>query len=225
VLAKMAATTDIIADGRLIFGIGAGGSIPSHGPGTHPDPSYVALVRREYEAYGIDVVSSRDALAAFGEACTLIKRLWAEDKPFDFDGRYYRLKDAVCEPKPVQRPRPPILIGSGGERTGLRLVAEHADLWTGTGIDVADFRRKSAILDEHCAAIGRDPKEIGRVVQVMFTAEEPANASGARVPGPSGARDQIAGLIEAGATHVVLAPFGAPSLRWVADEIIRPVSP
>jgi alkanesulfonate monooxygenase SsuD/methylene tetrahydromethanopterin reductase-like flavin-dependent oxidoreductase (luciferase family) len=230
VLAKMAATTDIIADGRLIFGIGAGGSIPGGtGRGTHPDPSYVTMVRRELEAYGIDVVSSADALAAFGEACTLIRRLWAEDKPFDFDGRHYQLKDAICEPKPVQRPGPPILIGSGGERTGLRLVAEHADLWTGTGIDVADFRRKSGILDEHCAAIGRDPKEIGRLVQVMFTAAEPADPEAARVPGPSGIREQIPQLIAAGASHIVLQPMGltetgaTPSPRWLADEIIHPV--
>jgi alkanesulfonate monooxygenase SsuD/methylene tetrahydromethanopterin reductase-like flavin-dependent oxidoreductase (luciferase family) len=224
VLAKMAATTDIIAGGRLIFGIGAGGSIPGGGGrGTHPDPSYVAMVRREFEAHGIDVVSARDALAALGEACTLIKRLWAQDKPFDFDGRYYQLKGAISEPKPVQRPGPPILIGSGGERTGLRLVAEHADLWVGSGMDVATFRRQSAVLDEHCAAIGRDPAQIARLVQVMFTAEEPADPAAARFPGPSGARDQITRLIEAGARHIVLATSGAPSMRWVADEIISPV--
>ncbi|HEY1705369.1 MAG TPA: LLM class flavin-dependent oxidoreductase [Trebonia sp.] len=222
VLAKMAATTDIIADGRLIFGIGAGGSVPKDG-GTHPDSSYVGLVRRELAAYGIDVVSSGTALAALGEACTLIRRLWADDKPFDFDGRYYQLKDAICEPKPVQRPGPPVLIGSGGERTGLRLVAEHADLWVGSGMDAATFRRQSSVLDGHCAAIGRDPKEIGRLTQVMFTAEEPADPSAARFPGPSGARDLITELMAAGATHIVLASPGGQSLRWVADEIIHPV--
>jgi alkanesulfonate monooxygenase SsuD/methylene tetrahydromethanopterin reductase-like flavin-dependent oxidoreductase (luciferase family) len=222
VLAKMAATTDIIADGRLIFGIGAGGSIPKDG-GTHPDSSYVGLVRRELAAYGIDVVSSGTALAALGEACTLIRRLWADDKPFDFEGSHYQLKDAICEPKPVQRPGPPVLIGSGGERTGLRLVSEHADLWVGSGMDAATFRRQSAVLDGHCAAIGRDPGEIGRLAQVMFTAEEPADPSAARIPGPSGARDLITDLIAAGATHLVLAPPGGRSLRWVADEIIAPV--
>jgi hypothetical protein len=80
--------------------------------------------------FGIDVVPAGDALAALAETCTLVKRLWDEEKPFDFDGRFHQLSGAVCEPKPVQRPHPPIMIGSGGERHGLRIVAEHADIWS-----------------------------------------------------------------------------------------------
>lgn len=215
VLAKMAATTDIIAGGRLVFGIGAGGSALR-------DSAYAAMVHREYDAYGIDVVSPGHALAALDEACAMIRRLWTEDEPFDFNGRCYQLKGAICEPKPVQRPGPPVMIGSGGERTGLRIVARHADIWMGASSSVEDFRRKSAVLDEHCAAIGRNPAEITRSVQVIFTADEPADGA-ARYPGPSGARDLIAGYIDAGARHVVLAPIGAPSARWVADEVVRPV--
>jgi alkanesulfonate monooxygenase SsuD/methylene tetrahydromethanopterin reductase-like flavin-dependent oxidoreductase (luciferase family) len=215
VLAKMAATVDVIAAGRLVFGIGAGGSATS-------DPGYAQLVHREYDAFGIDVVPADEALAALAETCTLVKRLWSEERPFDFDGRHYRLSGAVCEPKPVQRPRPPIMIGSGGERHGLRIVAEHADIWSSPTFTAADFRRKSAILDDHCAAIGRDPAEIIRSVQVIFTAQEPSSGT-ARHPGPAAARELLAELIDAGARHCVLACIGIPSVQWVADEVVRPV--
>jgi alkanesulfonate monooxygenase SsuD/methylene tetrahydromethanopterin reductase-like flavin-dependent oxidoreductase (luciferase family) len=213
VLAKMAATVDVIASGRLVFGIGAGGS--SAGRPAEGNPTY-----REYEAYGIGLVTPGEAVAALDEACTLIKRLWDEDQPFDFDGRCYRLTGAVCEPKPVQRPRPPIMIGAGGERSALRVVARHADIWASPAFTAEEFRRKNAVLDDHCAAIGRDPAQITRSAQVFFTAAEPSSA--ARFPGPAGARGLIAELIDAGARHLVLAPIGAPSVRWTADQVIRP---
>src|SRR3984957_13089190 len=197
VLAKMAATVDVIAAGRLVFGIGAGGSATS-------DPGYAQLVH------------------PVAETCPLVKRLWSEEKPFDFDGRWYQLSGAVCEPKPVQRPHPPIMIGSGGERHGLRIVAEHADIWSSPTFPAADFRRKNAVLDDHCAAIGRDPAEIIRSAQVFFTAQEPSSGT-ARHPGPAAARELLAELIDAGARHCVLACIGMPSGRWGADEIIRPV--
>ena len=214
-LAKMAATVDIIAGGRLVFGIGAGG-------GQVRDPAHLNIVRREYDAFGVDVVTPREAVGALGEACTLIEKLWTQDRPFDFDGQYYQLKGAICEPKPVQRPRPPIMIGSAGEQTGLRLVAQHADIWASPTFTAADFRHKTAVLDDHCTAIGRDPASVVRSAQVFFTAQEPADGS-ARFPGPAGARELLTELIGAGARHLVLAPIGQPSLRWVADEIIQPV--
>jgi alkanesulfonate monooxygenase SsuD/methylene tetrahydromethanopterin reductase-like flavin-dependent oxidoreductase (luciferase family) len=215
VLAKMAATVDIIARGRLVFGIGAGGSAVS-------DPRVRGIVDREYAAYGIDIVTPGEALAALGEACTLVKRLWTEDKPFDFPGDCYQLRGAICEPKPVQRPGPPIMIGAGGERA-LRVVAEHADIWASPSFTAEDFRHKSAALDSQCAAIGRDPAEITRSVQVLFTAQEPPSDGSARFPGPTGARALLTELIDAGARHVVLSPIDMPSLRWVADEIVHPV--
>jgi alkanesulfonate monooxygenase SsuD/methylene tetrahydromethanopterin reductase-like flavin-dependent oxidoreductase (luciferase family) len=215
-LAKMAATVDIIAGGRLVFGIGAGGS-------ELPDPALAAMVHREYDAFGIDVVTPGEAQAALSETCTLVRRLWAEKQPFDFEGRCYRLKGAVCEPKPVQRPGPPIMIGAGDGPSALRIVARHADIWVSPAIDAPDFRRKNAALDQRCASIGRDPAEITRSAQVVFTAQEPPPGGSSRFPGPAGTRELLAGLIEAGARHLVLGPIGAPSLQWVADEIIRPV--
>ena len=214
VLAKMAATVDIVAGGRLVVGIGAGGSALA-------DPGYRDMVHREYDAYGIDVVPPGEAVAALAEACTIMKRMWSEDQPFDFDGRCYQLKGAICEPKPVQRPRPPIMIGAGGERSALRVVAEHADIWASPTWTAEEFRHKNAVLDDHCAAIGRDPAQITRSAQVFFTAGDPP--AGSRFPGPVAARDLMAELIDAGARHLVLAALGMPSVQWVADEVIEPV--
>jgi hypothetical protein len=114
------------------------------------------------------------------------------------------------------------MIGSGGERHGLRIVAEHADIWSSPTFTAADFRHKSAILDRHCAAIGRDPAEITRSVQVLFTAKEPSGVA-ARHPGPAAARELLAELIDAGARHCVLGCLDMPSVQWVADEIVNPV--
>jgi alkanesulfonate monooxygenase SsuD/methylene tetrahydromethanopterin reductase-like flavin-dependent oxidoreductase (luciferase family) len=214
VLAKMAATVDIVAGGRLVLGIGAGGSALA-------DPAYRDMVHREYDAYGIDVVPPGEAVAALAEACTIMKRMWSEDQPFDFDGRCYQLKGAICEPKPVQRPRPPIMIGAGGERSALRVVAEHADIWSSPTRTAEEFRHKNAVLDDHCAAIGRDPAQITRSAQVFFAAGDPP--AGSRVPGPAATRELMAELIDAGARHLVLAALGMPSVQWVADEMIEPV--
>jgi alkanesulfonate monooxygenase SsuD/methylene tetrahydromethanopterin reductase-like flavin-dependent oxidoreductase (luciferase family) len=215
VLAKMAATVDVISRGRLEFGIGAGGSEQS-------DPALSQIVHREFDAYGIDVVPTRDAIGALAEALTIIKRMWAEEEPFDFDGRYYQLKGAICEPKPVQRPRPPIMIGAAGEKLSLRVVAEHADIWNcPTRGDVEEFRRKSAVLDEHCAAIGRDPSEIRRSVQVLVGAGQQAQNL-PRIVDLAATRDLLVDFIGAGANHLVLAPIGVP-LRRLVDEIVEPV--
>jgi alkanesulfonate monooxygenase SsuD/methylene tetrahydromethanopterin reductase-like flavin-dependent oxidoreductase (luciferase family) len=218
-LAKMAATVDIISEGRLEFGIGAGGS-------RVPDPQALAFVHREYDAYGVDVVAPSEALAALDEACTIVKRMWTETEPFDFDGRCYRLRGAIGEPKPIQQPHPPILIGAGGERIALRLVAQHADIWNSPTRTVEEFRHKSAVLDEHCRAIGRDPSEITRSVQVLVSSgdqqERPAHVP--QVLGPAAVRDHLVELIDAGVSHVVLAAVSPiPPVRWLADEIVEPV--
>jgi len=201
----------VISGGRLEFGIGAGGS---QLPGAPEAPT--AIVRREFEAYGVPIVPAGQAIAALAEACTLIRRMWTEDDLFDFSGRYYQLHGAVCEPKPLQRPHPPIMIGAGGERVSLRVVAEHADVWNCPARTAEEFRRKSAILDEHCAAIGRDPAEITRSMQVLVPAADPAAT-----------RDLLLTLIDAGATHLVLAPvtpWPDRPAQWLADEIAAPVA-
>src|SRR5436190_17954091 len=117
-LAKMAATADIIAGGRLDFGIGAGGSRVAG-----PNPAV-----REFGAYGVPLVSPGEAVRDLAQTCTLIRRMWTEDQPFGFRGPSIELTDAVCEPKPLQKPHPPIMIGGAGDQV-LRIVAEHADIW------------------------------------------------------------------------------------------------
>jgi alkanesulfonate monooxygenase SsuD/methylene tetrahydromethanopterin reductase-like flavin-dependent oxidoreductase (luciferase family) len=207
-LAKMAATVDQISGGRLEFGIGAGGALIAGSP-------FNESVQREFGAYGIPIVPAAEAVAALGEACELIRRMWTQSEPFDFDGRYYQLTGAVCSPKPVQQPHPPITIGGGGEKVTLRVVAEHADIWNCPGRTADEFKHKNAVLDQHCVAIGRDPAEITRSMQLLVPADD---------PGPT--RDKVLELIEAGVRHVVLAPLGPHReghAHWLADEIIQPV--
>jgi alkanesulfonate monooxygenase SsuD/methylene tetrahydromethanopterin reductase-like flavin-dependent oxidoreductase (luciferase family) len=193
-LANMAATVDQISGGRLVLGIGSGGS-------ANPDPRVLELVRREYGAFGLDMVPPGAAVGALGEACALIRRLWIETEPFDFDGQRYVFRGAICEPKPVQRPHPPILIAATRPRS-LGIVARHGDIWSFPGgADVAEFRRLSQILDDECTAIGRNPAAILRSAQVIVapvaTTVPAAGAVRRRCepsrPGPCRARDGPSG--------------------------------
>ena len=142
VVAKMAAQVDIISGGRLLLGLGAGWQ------------------ENEHEAYGIPFPPMRERLERLDEACHVMRSLWTQRRS-DFNGRYYRLSDAPLDPKPVQTPHPELMIGGGGERVTLRIVAKHADHWNVWG-GPRVVAQKGAILDEHCAAVGRDPKTITR---------------------------------------------------------------
>ncbi len=202
-LAKIAATVDAVSGGRLEFGIGAG-SRPS-----------VSFARREYEAYGLPYHDAAYAVASLAEACTIIRRLWAEDQPFDFDGAYHHLTGAWCNPKPLQRPHPPVLIG-GRSLPTLRVAAEHADVWNMPGGDLGDAVRRSALLDRLCAEIGREPASITRSIILPASYDRPAAT-----------RDAIGGAIDAGFAHVVLglpSPYPANVAQWVADELIGPAA-
>jgi alkanesulfonate monooxygenase SsuD/methylene tetrahydromethanopterin reductase-like flavin-dependent oxidoreductase (luciferase family) len=198
-LAKIATTVDIVSGGRLDFGIGAG-SRPS-----------IPWARREYEAHGLPYNDFTHSVGDLAEACTVIRRLWTEDKPFDFDGSYVHLTGAFGNPKPVQRPHPPIVIGGRATAT-LRVVAEHADVWNIPGGDIEDVIARSALLDRLCAEIGRDPASIARSIYLPVSYDHPGTT-----------RDAIAEATGAGFGHVVLglpAPYPQGVARWVADEII-----
>ena len=200
-LAKIATTVDIVSGGRLDFGIGVG-SRPSH-----------PIARREYEAHGLPFHDTDRAVASLAEACTVIRRLWSEDKPFDFHGDYIQLTGAFGNPKPVQRPHPPIMIGGRSAAT-LRVPAEHADRWNIPGGDIADCISRSALLDRYCAEIGRDPGEITRSIHLAVSYDQPART-----------RSAIAEALDAGFRHVVLglpSPYPPAVARWVADELIIP---
>jgi len=199
VLAKIATTVDIVSGGRLDFGIGAG-SRPS-----------IPWARREYEAHGLPYDDFAHSVGSLAEACTVIRQLWTEDKPFDFDGTYVRLTGAFGNPKPVQRPHPPIVIGGRSTAT-LRVVAEHADVWNMPGGDIEDAVSRSALLDRLCAEIGRDPASVTRSIVLPVSYEN-----------PGATRDAIAEATAAGFGHIVLglaAPYPERVARWVAAEVI-----
>lgn len=199
-LAKIAATVDVVAGGRLDLGLGVG-SRPDH-----------PLARREYESHGLPFHDTADAVASLAESCTVIRRLWTEDEPFDFHGEYLDLIGAFCNPKPVQ-PHVPLLIGGRALAT-LRIVAEHADLWNIPGGDLDDCVARSAMLDRLCEQVGRDPAQITRSMALPVSYDNPA-----------GVRSAVAGALDAGFSHVVLimpAPYPNNAAVWVADEIIRP---
>jgi F420-dependent oxidoreductase-like protein len=142
VLAKMAVTVDHLSGGRLEFGIGAG------------------WAEIEHQMYGIE---GRDHRVGYlSESLQIIKSLFTQERT-NFDGRYYHFKDAIANPKPIQKPYPPIWIGASGATT-LRLVARHADVWNISGVerDTVDLIKQ---LDEACGAVGRDPSEIRRSLQ------------------------------------------------------------
>jgi alkanesulfonate monooxygenase SsuD/methylene tetrahydromethanopterin reductase-like flavin-dependent oxidoreductase (luciferase family) len=198
-LAKIAATVDVVSGGRLNFGIGVGSRTD------------IPWARAEYDAYGLPYHDAAYAVGSLAEACTVIRRLWTEDKPFDFHGSYLSLTGAFCNPKPVQRPGPPFVIGGQAAPT-LRVVAEHADVWNFPGGDVEAAVRRGALLDRFCTEIGRDPASITRSLVLPVSYDQPGST-----------RDSIAAAIDAGFSHVILSlpvPYRENAARWVADEVI-----
>ncbi|MFN8533180.1 MAG: LLM class flavin-dependent oxidoreductase [Dehalococcoidia bacterium] len=157
-MAKMGATIDVMSGGRLILGLGAGS--PTAG--------------REFNRYGWTLDPQPDRIRALGEAIDIIRLMWTEDAP-SYSGRYHQITEAVCDPKPKQRPHPPVFVGASGEKLALRNVARHADGWESSS-NVEDFQRKSALLDRYCQEIGRDPVTIARAVHQMIVIDEPGKA-------------------------------------------------
>lgn len=140
-LAKIAADIDVISNGRIEMGIGAG------------------WYEHEYLAYGYDFPKASVRIGQLEEGVEIIRRMWSEDE-VDFDGRYYQMAGAISRPKPIQDPIP-IWIAGGGEKLTLRLAAKYAD-YTNFGMSLDEFVRKSEILAAHADAVGRDFDEIVR---------------------------------------------------------------
>jgi F420-dependent oxidoreductase-like protein len=193
VAAHMAATIDVISKGRFDFGIGAGWNVYEH------------------ESMDLPLYAPGERIRRLGEACEITKRLFTEDA-VTFEGRYYTLKEARCEPKPVQKPYPPFVIGGSGEQLTLRVTAQYADVWNFAGGDVETFKRKVSILHEHCAAIGRDPSEIELSLQFAMNYDDLAGSAEALRP-----------YVEAGATHLILnlrAPYPQGIVGRLVEEVI-----
>ena len=226
VLAKIGATLDGITGGRLEMGIGAG------------------WFQLEHESLGIPFYTTAERIKRLGEACEVILRMWTEDAA-TYDGTYYHLKDAYCNPKPVQKPHPPILIGGSGEQLTLKMVARYADEWNAFGTpDI--IRHKIEVLEGHCRAIGRDVNTIEKSVGIPLVMSKDSSkldgmlADMASRRGMSmedarssmlwGSPDQISKKIEAyrevGVTHIILsqrAPYDPAMLELFAQEVIPAV--
>jgi F420-dependent oxidoreductase-like protein len=184
VLAKMASTVDIISGGRLIFGLGAG---------------WFELEHREY---GIPFHSIGVRLGRLDETLQIIKLLWTQERA-NFNGKHFNLKNASFNPKPLQKPHPPILIGASGENVALRIVARHAQMWNSFGTPEV-LRSKIALLEEHCQRIGRDAATIEKSVLMNGTLAL------------DDARRQVDAYAEAGVTHIIFSVSPADR-SWVSS--------
>ncbi|MDA2918810.1 TIGR03560 family F420-dependent LLM class oxidoreductase [Desulfobacterota bacterium AH_259_B03_O07] len=140
-LAKMGSTLDVISNGRLEFALGAG------------------WFETEYEAYGYEFPDTVTRIEQLAESVRIIRSMWTEEKS-TFNGKHFQIKDAFCNPKPVQKPHPPIIIGGTGERHLLRVVAELADEWNCPGTHALEYDQKLAALKKHCSEIGRDINDL-----------------------------------------------------------------
>ncbi len=142
VLAKITSTVDVISGGRLDWGIGAG------------------WYENEYKGYGFEFPKPKDRIGMLNESVEIVRSMWTQAET-DYDGRYYKVSRANCDPKPLQQPHPPIWIGGGGEQLTLRVVAKYAD-YSNFGGKPEEWARKREILKGHCKAVGRDEETIGK---------------------------------------------------------------
>jgi F420-dependent oxidoreductase-like protein len=157
VLANMAATLDVVSNGRLELGLGAGWN------------------QDEADALGLHLPPLKERFDRFDEGLDVVKLLLGEEVS-DYDGTYFQLRQARCEPKPVQRPHPPFVIGGSGPNRTLRAVARHADHWNHTGATVEDWQKVRDVMHQRCAEIDRDPSEIMTSIHVRIDWTDPKAA-------------------------------------------------
>ena len=228
VTAKMAATLDHVSGGRFNLGIGAG------------------WFELEHRAFGIDFKTVGARLAALDEACRIIKSMLTEERT-TFHGVHYTVTDALGFPKPVQRPRPPIMIGGRGERVLLRIVAEHADMWNSYG-HAEQMRQLIDVIRRHGDAVGRDPDQIEKTVVMPLcyraSKEREQFVCGVAAAMDQSSADEVRGRImigdaqecldtierysRVGVTHflfMTFAPYVEEEMQRFAEEIIPQVRP
>jgi len=194
VLANMVATLDVASGGRVEIGLGAGWS------------------EEEHRAYGLAFPHWSERFDRLEESCEVIDRLLTQQRT-TFHGRHYQLTDAMCEPKPTQRPRPPLVIGGKGEKRTLRIAARWADQWNFPNGEPAELRRKINVLHAHCAEIGRNPADIEVSVKMEADLE------------PTAFADLASAYRAAGAQHIIAhfpAPYD-PALLGTYAEHLAPV--
>jgi alkanesulfonate monooxygenase SsuD/methylene tetrahydromethanopterin reductase-like flavin-dependent oxidoreductase (luciferase family) len=214
-LAKMAANLQLITGGRFLFGIGAG------------------WMEEEYEAYNFDFPEPSVRIAQLEEAVQLVKKLWTE-APASFEGAYYRLKNAYCEPRP--NPVPPLLIGGGGEQLTLRVVAKYADWWNIPGGSYDNYAHKLNVLRRHCAAVGRDYDEIVKTwsADAVVVAETEAEAQRIAAASPyndhsiigtpAQVAEQLQAFVEVGVTYLIVRLLDFPNTAGI-ELFVQEVMP
>ncbi len=173
-VAKMAATLDVISGGRLEFGIGAG------------------WYEQEYRAYGYHFDKPSTRIRQLREAVQIIRKMWTEEST-TFQGKYFSVDGAINNPKPIQKPHPPIMIGGNGEKLTLKAVAEFADRSDlSAAVTLDECVRKFKIIDEHCLVLGRDPDTIERTLhrEVYVARDGRAARSAALKSMPSGMSEE-----------------------------------
>ena len=232
-LAKMASTLDVISQGRLELGIGAGG-----------DPD-------DHRASGLPFPRTSVRVDMLEEAIEVVKRLWTEDRA-SFEGHHYYLKGAINEPKPVQKPYPPVLVGGHGERFLFRAVARYADICNiGFEMSIEEHGQKLRVLADHCRAVGRDLSEIevSHNTRVLVAEDRPAferlvgeraassgvstgsyrkSLSKAIAGTPDECVEQIQRYVDGGITYFFLLfpdPIPSESLALFANEVMRRFEP
>jgi alkanesulfonate monooxygenase SsuD/methylene tetrahydromethanopterin reductase-like flavin-dependent oxidoreductase (luciferase family) len=214
---KLATQVDVASNGRFDFGIGAG------------------WAEREFRAFNIPFATPKERIGLLRELLELAKEVWSGDpnKKVTYQGKYVQASDLFLNPQPVQRPRPPILIGGGGEQLTLRVVARHADIWHGFG-DLATLKRKRDLIHQYARAYGRDPSEIEISASVpIWVGEPPAVAAGGGRAGaapptfiagePAAIEARIREYVAEGVTYFILSSPGGYNLdnwRRVSDQIL-----
>jgi F420-dependent oxidoreductase-like protein len=223
ILAKMAATLDHISNGRLNLGIGAG------------------WFELEHRSFGIDFKSVRGRLDALDEACQIIRGMFTQPKT-SFTGTHYAVTDAMCLPRPVQQPHPPIMIGGSGKQVLLKLVATHADMWNSSG-SAEHMRDLIGVIRRHGEAVGRDTDAIEKTVlmPMCYKAAAPREefmcnlVANMRQVTPAEARlqimigdkqeclDTVGRYARAGVTHfifMIFAPYFVDEVQGFAEDVL-----
>ena len=204
-VAKMAATVDVMSGGRLEWGIGAG------------------WYAGEFAGYGYEFPKPKVRIAMLEETVQIVRSMWTEPET-TFEGRYYRLHAGQCYPKPLQQPHPPMWIGGGGEQLTLRVVARHAD-YANFGGNPEEWAHKAEVLKGHCKAVGRDYDAIGKTwnPEVLIREDEAELRAVARPSGGQsferwklgnmvGTPDEVAEKV---ATYVAMGCTGF--IPWCSD--------
>ena len=215
-LAKMVANLQLLTGGRCIFGIGAG------------------WMEQEYNAYNYDFPPAAVRLAQLEEAIQVAKHLWTQ-APASYAGTYYRIEHAYAEPRPD--PIPPLLIGGGGEKRTLRLVAQYADWWNIPGGTAANYARKLDVLRRHCSAVGRNYDEIVKTwsaeaiavaateaeAQLIAAASPYANRD-AIIGTPAQVADQLRAFVDLGVEYLIVRVLDFPDTMGI-DLFVQEVMP